>query len=158
SPGDSRQDHELSQLPRPKAGDPNDPERPLARSLDFERLGVKAYERWFKRMHDHHLDWARVWMCPWWCGLEWTRAWDGFGALTVYSQASAARMDRIMDLAKQSRIYIQIELNNHGMAGEPGLPDSEWNDSPYNVRNGGPCRRAWEYQASDEAFALQAKR
>ncbi len=96
SPGDTRQVGLTSQVPRPAtSGDPGDIERPLAignrqEEAEWERMGTRAYERWFKRLHASGMNWARVWMCSWWCGLEWTREWDGYGGLTWYNQASAA--------------------------------------------------------------------
>jgi hypothetical protein len=156
SPGDGRQNPLLSQLPRQQPGDANDIQRPLSQSADWERLGTRAYERWMPRMRANGFNWARVWMCPWWCGLEWTRAWDGYGGLTWYNQAAAARLDRVMDLARDNRIYVQIELMNHGQAGESA--DSQWADSPYNVRNGGPCARAYDFFADDKIFDTESKR
>lgn len=156
SPGDGRQDQVLGQLHGQSGRDVNDIERPLFRSLEFERMGTRAYERWLPRLRKAGINWARVWMCPWWCGLEWTRAWDGFGGLTWYNQASAARLDRVLDLAEQNRIYVQIELQNHGMVGESA--DSEWQDSPYARHNGGPCNRSYEYFSRDDIFPINAKR
>ncbi len=162
SPGDTRQVALTAQLPRPEsAGDLNDINRPIAianqqEEREWERMGTRAYERWFARMRENGMNWARVWMCSWWCGLEWTRAWDGFGGLTWYNQANAACLDRVMELARQDRIYVQIELMNHGAAGESA--DREWENSPYNAANGGMCDSAPEFFSSDAAFATTAKR
>lgn len=165
SPGDTRQTSLTAQVP-PAAGFPgnlNDLQRPLAIRDDreeaaWERMGTRAYERWFTRMHAAGMNWARVWMCSWWCGLEWTRAWDGYGGLTWYNQRNAAQLDRVLDLARQQGIYVQIELMNHGAAGDGNLPDHEWDYSPYSSRNGGMCDSAVDYFARDDAFETQAKR
>jgi len=154
SPGDSRQDQVLSEVPAAAPTAPGVPAMNL--SGDWERLGTHAYERWFPLLHAHGMNWARVWMCPWWCGVEWTRAWDGYGGLTDYNQAQAARLDRVLDLARASHIYVQIELMNHGMAGD--FADHQWEDSPYNAANGGMCPTPVEFFSSDEAFAATAKR
>ncbi|MBA2481496.1 MAG: DUF5060 domain-containing protein, partial [Planctomycetes bacterium] len=156
SPGDSRQDQVLSEVPGAAGGAIDDIQRPLRRSEDFERLGTRAYERWFARLHAAGGNWARVWMCPWWCGLEWKRSWDGFGGIGWYSQESAARLDRVLDLAAANSIYVQIELQNHGMFSEK--VDPEWVDNPYNARNGGPCRTPAEFFSSDAMWTIHAKR
>jgi hypothetical protein len=156
SPGDERQDNDIE---RERAFKPLS-EEPAAirgwRSIDFQRSGTRAYERWFELMQDNGMDWARVWMSPWWCGLEWRRDWDDYGGLTWFSQANAARMDRVMELAAQLGVYVQVELMNHGMVGEHA--DRQWQDSPYNKRNGGPCRNVGEWFKSEEVWKLHAKR
>ncbi len=156
SPGDSRQDGDLE---RERAFRPVSEEPAAVRgwnSIDWQRLGTRAYERWFPLMRANGMDWARVWMSPWWCGLEWRRDWDDFGGLTWFSQANAARMDRVMELAAANRVYVQVELMNHGMVGEHA--DRQWQDSPFNIRNGGPCRNVGEWFRSPEVWKLHAKR
>lgn len=156
SPGDGRQDDVLADIPGKQ--------KALSRSRDWERLGTRAYERWFSLMQANGLDWARVWMCPWWCGQEWTREWDEYGGLTWYSQAHAARLDRVLDLAAAHGVRVQLELQNHGMTsptiranGRRGV-DSQWEESPYAFENGGPCRHPTEFYSSDAVWAIHAKR
>lgn len=156
SPGDERQDGNLA---RERAFKPLDQEPADIRgwrSNDWQRRGTRAYERWFPLMKANGMDWARVWMCPWWCGLEWRRDWDDYGGLGWYSQANAARMDRVMELAAANGVYVQVELMNHGMVGEHA--DRQWQDSPYNKANGGPCRRSSEWFRSDEVWKWHEKR
>ncbi len=156
SPGDERQDGDLM---RERLFRPVEEEPAAVRgwtSIDWQRLGTRAYERWFPIMQANGMDWARVWMSPWWCGLEWRRDWDDFGGLTWFSQAAAARMDRVMELAAANHVYVQVELMNHGMVGEHA--DRQWRDSPYNSRNGGPCRNVGEWFRSEEVWKLHAKR
>jgi hypothetical protein len=158
SPGDDRQQAALDQErpDRAQGGDRDDILRPLYTSREFDLLGTRAYARWLPQLHAVGVNWVRVWMCPWWCGLEWKRSWDGFGGVTWYNQAAAARLDRVMDLALANRMYVQIELQNHGFAGEG--PDSQWHDSPYNRRNGGMCDTSREYFSREDVFAVHAKR
>jgi len=131
-------------------------------SADFERLGTCAYARWFARMEHARMNWARVWMCPWWCGLEWSRKWDEYGGLVVYNQAGAARLDRVMALAAQHGVYVQLELQNHGMTSQ-GV-DRNWDPSPsnpgspYSRRNGGPCNSPADYYRREEAWTIHEKR
>lgn len=152
SPGDERQDPLLNRMDVDW------------RSEDLEADGTAAYVRWFATMQQHQMNYARVWMSPWWMGLEWHRSWDDFGGLMVYNQANAARMDRIVELAAAHRIYLQVELQNHGMTSQN--VDEQWDPepetrepgSPYNAVNGGPCRRAFDYFTNEEAWhAHQAR-
>jgi hypothetical protein len=153
SPGDKRQDAVLKEV----KGEPRAPgSSGLFASADYDRLGTRIYERWFDRLERAKMNWARVWMCPWWCGLEWRREWNGFGGLGVYNQASAACLDRVLELARQHRIYVQVELQNHGMVS--AHVDAQWEDSPYNRRNGGPCATDADYFTSPEAWQQNCKR
>ncbi len=144
SPGDERQDGALED-----AGSP-------LRSIHWEHQGTVAYEHWFDVMHQHGMNYARVWMAPWWCGIEWTRAWDGFGGLTWYNQIHAAQLDRVMAMARKHKVYVQLELQNHGMTA-PRV-DSQWADSPYNGRQGGPAQRAKDFFTSEVAWNAHRKR
>jgi len=132
-------------------------------SADPGPLGTRAYEHWFARMRAARMNWARVWMSPWWCGLEWNKAWDEFGGLTVYNQAAAARLDRVMELAGANGIYVQLELQNHGMTSRN--VDAQWDadgrggvGSPYNRLNGGPCAAPGEFFSREDVWAIHAKR
>ncbi len=157
SPGDERQDDLLAGERAFSGGDAKEPAAVRGwLSADWERRGTRIYERWFELMRRNRLDWARVWMSPWWCGLEWRRDWDDYGGLTWFSQANAARMDRVVELAAQHGVYLQVELMNHGMVGEHA--DRQWADSPYNIRLGGPVRRVGDWFRSDEVWAIHSKR
>ena len=161
SPADTRQARvvALSLAAQPAAGRVAD----IAEVGDTGRLGTRAYERWFPRMRAARLNWARVWMCPWWCGLEWSKSWDEFGGLTVFNQAAAARLDRVMELAADNGIYVQLELQNHGMTSRNVDPQWDPDDhggagSPYNRVNGGPCDSPAEFFSRDDVWAIHAKR
>ena len=150
SPGDERQDVVLASAGLPQ------------RSADWERLGTRAYADWFATMQEHRLNFARVWMSPWWCGLEWGKGWDEFGGLGVYNQAAAARLDAVMDMARQHGIYIQLELQNHGMTStdvdQQWGPDEENPGSPYNIVNGGPCVSVVDFFRNETAWTHHANR
>lgn len=168
SPGDSRQDAVLVAEAAGKAvpardADPLTAPLPGWTSPQFERLGTVAFDRWFKRFAANGMTWARVWMCPWWCGLEWSREWDEYGGVLVYNQHAAARLDRVLESAAEAGIYVQLELQNHGMTSD--FVDQQWNPdrrgnpgSPYSTRQGGPCRSPGEFYRSEDAWQLQAKR
>lgn len=157
SPGDDRQDAVVAAQAMQRGADP----APFL-SASTEKLGTRAYDRWFARMQAARMNWARVWMCPWWCGLEWSRGWDEFGGLTVYNQAAAARLDRVLALAATHGIIVQLELQNHGMTSR--RVDQQWDPdelnpgSPYNRANGGPCDGPIDFYRRDDAWTIHAKR
>jgi hypothetical protein len=66
--------------------------------------------------------------------LEWKN--DGFNkGLGIYSQGAAAMQDSILDLCDARDINLQMTFFHHGMFSE--TVNSNWNDNPYNVANGG---------------------
>lgn len=131
--------------------------KPAAKTLAAERLGTFAYDHFFSRLAAVGGNFARVWMAPWWTGLEWSSTFDDrFHGLGVYEQAHAARLDRLFALAREHRIHLQVELNNHGMYAE--RVDQEWEHNPYNQATGGMCRTAAEFFASELAWQTYEKR
>jgi hypothetical protein len=169
SPGDDRQDGIVARLPAAEPAPMRSGSQPGGDvapgdgiSARMIRDGTGAYARWFDRMQANGLNWARVWMSPWWCGIEWNAAWDEFGGLTWYNQAAAARLDRLCDLADARGIRLQIELQNHGMTSprvdRQWLPEGAEAGSPYAVENGGRCASPAEFFSSDWAWAAHEKR
>ncbi|MFT5127320.1 MAG: hypothetical protein ACI8W8_000923 [Rhodothermales bacterium] len=95
-----------------------------------EKVGTRAYEKWFGKMAEHGANFARVWMSPWWLGLEWNQDYDGQHGITFYSQDHAARLDRIVELAEENDVYLNLETSNHGAFSV--RVDGEWEHSPFN--------------------------
>ncbi len=159
SPGDDRSQRVLAEVLSARDRTIT-PTRPIIRSEpDYLKMGTRAYERWLPELAKNGGNWARVWMCPWWCGLEWNaEEGEGFNGLTWYNQANAAQFDRVCELAEANRVYLQIELQAHGMAGN--FADGMWDRSPYNRRRGGMCApgQPEEFFTRDDAWAVHAKR
>ena len=95
-----------------------------------ERQGTRAYEKWFRKMRDHDENFSRIWMSPWWCGLEWNRDHEGYHGIGYYNQANAARLDRILELAEKEGIYLNVETANHGTLST--FIDKQWRYNPLN--------------------------
>lgn len=99
------------------------------------QLGTFLYDEYFTRMGEAGLNWSRVWMTPWWCGLEWNRAWRGFHGVGRYNMENAWRLDYVVDLAAAHGLYLQLVTMNHGQLSIE--IDREWQDNPMNSANGG---------------------
>jgi len=96
-----------------------------------EKQGTRAYGKWFRKMRENGETFSRIWMSPWWCGLEWHRDHEGFHGLGYYNQANAARLDRILELAEQEGIYLNVETANHGTLST--YIDKQWRYNPLNM-------------------------
>jgi hypothetical protein len=75
-------------------------------------------------------NWIRMWLCSWWCGLEWYRKWPGYGGAGWYNMQNAWRVDHVLEAAAREGVYVQLCLQNHGQTSEH--IDHEWEYNPYN--------------------------
>ena len=76
-------------------------------------------------------------MANWEVALEWTG--KGYYDLGVYNLEKAGKLDKILDIAAENDIYIQLVINHHGQLSTKVNP--QWKENPYNVENGGPCQK-----------------
>ncbi len=129
SPYDTR--YEQSIL-RTRVTDPQEDRADSNVALDD---GTFGYEENIAEMVEYGLNMIEVWMSPWWAGLEWTPQRIGFRGIGRYNLRNAWKIDRVMAAAEAKEVYVQLLLINHGMLST--WVDAEWNDHPYNVRNGG---------------------
>ncbi len=111
--------------------------------------GAHAYATLLERAAAGGVSAAEIWLASWNLGLEWRGDWPEFEGAGRYNQVSAARLDAILDAAWAHGIRINLVIYNHGMA-SPRM-DSEWQDSPYNTRLGGPLQDPLELFTSAAA-------
>ncbi|MBI2496861.1 MAG: DUF5060 domain-containing protein [Opitutae bacterium] len=122
-----------------------------------QRGGTFEYERWFEAMQRSGQNFARLWMCPWWLGIE--QAKD---SLVRYNMDAAHRLDRIFELAEKHGIYLMLCLEFHGMfqVDNPhwGGSGNWWPRNPYHVDNGGTCRNPNDFFTDKDARHNYQKR
>ena len=115
-----------------------------------------AYRRYFKRMQDAGENMAEVWMSAWSLGLEWTAGVSGYHGANDYHQGNAWELDRVLDLAREHRIYVNLVLNYHGRISE--WCDPEWKLHPYCVMTpGGWLTSSLEFFADPRAIEMQKR-
>jgi len=120
--------------------------------------GTHDYEEWFSAMAASGQNFARLWMAPWWGGIE-----HKPGTLTRYDLGAAWRIDRVFDLAEQKGLYVMLCLDHHGMY---QIANKNWGgtnnfwatSNPYSTELGGPCAKPNDFFASPEARKAYAKR
>ena len=126
-----------------------------------DRLGTKptpdrgtlAYADFFARLAPHGVNAAEIWLSSWNLALEWRGDWPEFAGLGRYSQERAWRFDRILDLAWENGIRLNVVVNNHGQASDQ--VDREWHNSPYARANGGFLDDALSFFTDERALARQ---
>ena len=103
---------------------------------------AEDYEYYFQKLKENQCNVARIWMCPWNLYLEWKN--PGLGK---YNMKNAARLDTVLQLAKKYQIYLILCLDYHGVVqrDQGYFKENKWDENPYNIKNGGPCKSASEF-------------
>lgn len=131
--------------------DPKDPRR-LARSDGLPYLPVGAnlawapdgvvdrvgyYSRAFPAFAKANLNWMRVWMAHWdGLNLDWLPADMGPSPRPGKLSADVAdNWDKILSLAEENGVYVQVVLQSHGQYTTAN--DSNWSTNPWNAANAG---------------------
>jgi len=94
--------------------------------------GTFQFDEYLEKSGAAGANWARVWMCPWWLGLEWDHRYPGYEGAGRYNLANAWRMDHVLEQAEKSNIYLQVCLTNHGQV--CSRIDREWDFHPYRKK------------------------
>ena len=116
----------------------------------FGNRGTFDYDEWFSAMNNSGENITRIWMAPWAFGIEWKK-------LGYYDLAEAWRLDYVIKKAEEKGIYIILCLMNHGQLQSSGLT-GQWNDNPYNAKNGGPLSKPEDFWTDENTIRLFKKR
>jgi len=118
--------------------------------------GSTAYRRYFKRMQESGENMAEIWMSAWSLGIEWTEGVSGYHGANDYHMGNAWELDRVIDLAIQHRIYVNLVLNYHGRIST--WSDPEWHLHPYNKKTpGGWLDAPLEFFSDARAIEMQRR-
>ena len=103
------------------------------------------YLVWMENMSAHNMNIARIWMATWGFALHWGERFDHFDDRLN----SAARLDRVLEIAKENDVYIMLTLINHGQFSSTANP--LWSNNPYNVINGGILEKPEHFFTNHQA-------
>jgi len=116
---------------------------------------VDVFDRIFAQMAENHMNFARIWMAPWWGGLEWNDTWPGYSGLNEYNLANAWRIDHILSEAEKRGIHVDLVLDEElELDDEKGI----WRYNPYNRDNGGFLNVSEDIFTDPRAKALFRKK
>ncbi len=105
----------------------------------------------FARMGSVSENWARVWMDHWDNkNLDWPM--DEKVTLGQLSLNVARRWDAIFQTAAKNGIYVQLTMQHHGQYSSTVNPN--WNENPWNRKNGGFLEKPDEFFTSEQAKRL----
>ncbi len=108
------------------------------------------YKSWLNGLITNGGNFFRLWHAHWGLGIEWETG-NGFEGLRRYKQSNCFYQDWLFDYCAENGVYIMLALQHHGPVSTQVNPN--WNDSPYNVANGGPCQNTLEFFTNEEARA-----
>ncbi len=114
----------------------------------------RFYRRAFSAFSKEGLNWARIWMSHWGrLNLDWMPPEVGrspaFGRLYL---EVARRWDRLLTMAEEQGVYVQLVLQHHGQVSS--RVNSNWEENPWNVANGGFLENPEAFFTSEKARGL----
>ncbi|HMQ45958.1 MAG TPA: DUF5060 domain-containing protein [Saprospiraceae bacterium] len=108
------------------------------------------YQTWLSGMTENGANFFRLWHAHWGLGIEWSNG-NGFEGLRKYKQSNCFYQDWLFDYCAENGLYIMLTLQHHGPVSTQVNPN--WNESPYNASNGGPCQNTVDFFTNAEAKA-----
>ncbi|MBK6932281.1 MAG: DUF5060 domain-containing protein [Saprospirales bacterium] len=109
------------------------------------------FNKWVTKLADNGGNFFRLWHCSWGLGIEWRNGDSGYAGLRKYKQTNAFYQDWLFDYCSQRGVYVMLCLHHHGQVSSQVNPN--WNESPYNSANGGPCANTWDFFTNPAARA-----
>ena len=98
-------------------------------------------------------NWSRVWMNHWdGKNLDWPKTGE-FGTLNL---EVARKWDGIVDAAAQNGIAFQMVFQHHGQYST--RVNSNWDENPYNAKNGGFLEKPEEFFTNERARVLTKRK
>jgi len=144
--------------------DSGEPFRGIGENICWESRSFDD-SRFFKSLHEdprfnyEHLlgllsanggTFFRTWMCPWNLPLEWKEVSPDTKRYRTSSDRfnpdAIRRMDELVMLMEEKDVYVMLALDAHG-----NFMGGNWDRNPYNLKNGGPCRKPADFFTLSEA-------
>ena len=114
------------------------------------------YNKWLGELGANGGNFFRLWHAHWGLGIEWKDGWRSFQGLKRYKELNGIYQDWLYDYCAENGIYVMLCLQHHGPVSTQVNPN--WNDSPYNAANGGPCQNTWDFFTDPTAKDLTKNR
>ncbi|GJM32823.1 MAG: hypothetical protein DHS20C18_18240 [Saprospiraceae bacterium] len=125
---------------------------PVGENIAWQNTNVFLdYRNWLTGLSENAGNFFRLWHAHWGLGIEWENGSNGFEGLRRYKETNSRYQDWIFDFCAENGLYVMLCLQHHGQVSSQVNPN--WNDSPYNVANGGPCNNTWDFFTNETAKA-----
>lgn len=114
--------------------------------------GARVMMDYVDQMGESGINLARIWMAPWFGGIEWHKTVPGYHGIGQYNLRHARQLDWIFERAAEHGVVIDLALQNHGPFAS--TYDRQWNENPYNRAHGGPLEDRRKVMTDPEAMRL----
>lgn len=124
----------------------------------------RDYTTWLTELGKAGGNWIRLWMASWSCAIEWTPEKERpatvgeYHGMGVYNLGNAWKLDQIMDIAARNHINVMLTLGNFSEFVTNGYFHNNWNNNPYNQKNGGPCATPNDFWTNPVAQSFYKRR
>jgi len=108
--------------------------------------GFYDYDHWLDSLSANGANFIKLIMTPWSFGIEWNNT--GLGNYTNRLDI-AFWLDWVLEKATSQNLYIQLCPLIHDEVST--LAGNQWQYSPYNAANGGPCQNTWDFYTNTTA-------
>ena len=135
------------------AYDSGAPYFPLGHNQAWRNNDLPDIPQLFDKMGASGENWSRVWMNSW---DDKNLDWPKNGAFGTLNLNVARRWDAIVNAAEKNKIAFQMVFQHHGQYSKQVNPN--WDDNPYNVKNGGFLKEPQEFFTNAQAKALTRRK
>jgi hypothetical protein len=118
--------------------------------------GILEFRKWLADMEQSGENFFETWMAAWWLAVEWKKGADHYEGVGRYNLVNAWKLDWLLEEAESRGCYIQLLICNHGSLST--FCDQEWQDNPYNSKNGGIVSSPEEFFTDPAARTAFKKR
>lgn len=108
--------------------------------------GFYIYQTWMDSLIASHANFIKIIMAPWSFGIEWSNT--GLGNYTNRLNI-AWWLDWVLNKSEEEGLYLQLCPLIHNEVST--LSNNDWQWSPYNTNNGGPCQHTWDFYTNSTA-------
>ncbi len=108
--------------------------------------GFYIYQTWMDSLVASHANFIKIIMAPWSFGIEWNNT--GLGNYANRMNI-AWWLDWVLNKAEEDGLYLQLCPLIHNEVST--LSNNDWQWSPYNAANGGPCQHTWNFYTDSTA-------
>ena len=115
---------------------------------------ASTFRGYFSKLAKSGCNMTRIWL-----NNAWTLKIE-FNKLASYNMEDSGQLDRILEEAKASGIYVILTLDSYSslMAEKGSWNEQSWAKNVYNSKNGGPCEKPGDFFTNPEAKRLYKKR
>lgn len=120
---------------------------PLGQNLAWiEESDPHDYDYYLRRLSDAGVGLVRIVLVPWGLHEEWEK-------LGNYDEGRLSQLEDVLATASELNLSVILTLDSYGVlrTSSPDPREMQWEENPYNAKNGGPLESPAEFFTSEDA-------